>query len=125
MLIRHKTKHRVAIRHLGLLRFGGKQVPHMLLHEKGAAEDTHDLVVVSLKFHLVFNDCNETVCDYCRIDLYSHSSFSIAPEGSDPKILLYPFEEQLDLPTIFVKGYTKKKRLRRFVNRHSLICFLS
>lgn len=77
----------------------------MLLVEQGTAKDTHDLVDVSFKLHLMFYDCNETVCTYRRINLYSDGSLRVAPERFYPKMLLYPFEEQFHLPAIFVKEY--------------------
>lgn len=105
MLIKLKVKSWLAICHCNLLRLGGKQVPHILLYKKEASEDSNDLVDVSFKFHFMFDNSDETIGCYCRIDLYPDSGFGVSPESCHSQVLLYPFEEQLDLPTILVKEY--------------------
>ncbi len=103
MLIKFEVQHWVAICHLLRLRTGSQQVPYILLHKQGAAEDSHDLIYVSLKFHLVFDNCNEAVgCDR-HIYLYPDCCLRVSPESCHPKVLFYPFEKQLDLPTIFIE----------------------
>lgn len=115
MLIKFKVKRWLAICHFYLLRLRGEQIPDMLLHQQGAAEDTHDLVDVSFKFHFMFDYRNETIGGHCRIYLNSYSGFSISPKGSHSQVLFYPFEEQLDLPTIFVKEYNLFRRKEEVV----------
>lgn len=75
----------------------------MLLHQQGTAEYTHDLIDVSLKFHLVLDNSNETVCSDRNIYLYPDCCFRVSPESCHPQVLFYPFEKQLDLPTIFIE----------------------
>ncbi len=46
---------------------------------------------------------HKAVCDDRNVNLYSHSILSIAPEGRDSEMLLYPSEEQLNLPSLLVQ----------------------
>lgn len=105
MLIKFKIKSWIAICYLGWLRFRSQQVLDMLLDKQGAAEDSHDLVDISFKFHFMFDYCDDTVSTYSRIDLYSDGCFGVTPECGDPKVLFYPFEEKLHLPSVLVKEY--------------------
>src|SRR5580700_6222899 len=43
-------------------------------------------------------------CDQCRINLRLHRVLGAAKERFDPKVLLDPLEEQLDLPALLVQG---------------------
>jgi hypothetical protein len=51
----------------------------------------------------VLHNGNEAVGTDGRVNLYSDSVFSSAPEFLDFKVLLEPLEEQLYLPTILVE----------------------
>lgn len=103
MLIKFEVKSRMAICYFGWLRFGGQQVPDVLLHEQGTSEDSHDLVDVAFKFHLVFNDGDKAISAYGRVDLNSDRVLGIAPEGGYPEMLLNPFEEEFHLPAVLVQ----------------------
>ena len=105
MLIKFKVKSWIAICYLGWLRFRGQQVLDMLLDKQGAAEDSHDLVDISFKFHFMFDYCDDAVSAYSRIDLYSDGCLGVTPECGNPKVLFDPFEENLHLPSVLVKEY--------------------
>lgn len=77
----------------------------MLLDKQGTAEDSHDLVDVSLKFHLMFDYCYNTISADSRIDLYSDRSLGVTPESGDSKMLFNPFEEKFHLPAVLVKEH--------------------
>lgn len=99
---------------VGLVR--GEQILHMLLDKQGTAEDAHNLVDVSLKFHFVFDYCNETICGYCHVYLNSDSVLGVSQEGRDTEMLLYPFEEKLYLPAILIKKYNMLYRQVKVVS---------
>ncbi len=105
MLIKFEVKSWMAICYLDWLWFRSQQVLDMLLYKQGAAEDSHDLVDISFKFHFMFDYCDDAVSAYGRIDLYSDGSLGVAPECSDPKMLFDPFEEKLHLPSVLVKEH--------------------
>ena len=119
MLIELKVKSRIAICYLEFLLLRDEQVLDMLLTKKGTSQHPHDLVNVSIKFHFMFDDCYEAICTYRSINLNSHSIFGIAPKCCDPKMLLYPFEEQFDQPSTFIKESDL------FGREHEIICIES
>ena len=51
----------------------------------------------------MLNDTNETVCDDGNMNLNTHCIVTLTPESLDPEVLLNPLEEQLDLPSVFIK----------------------
>ena len=95
----------MAICYLDWLWFRSQQVLDMLLYKQGAADDSHDLVDISFKFHFMFDYCDDAVSAYGRIDLYSDGCLGVPPECGDPKVLFDPFEEKLHLPSVLVKEY--------------------
>lgn len=105
MLIKFEVKSWMAICYLDWLWFRSQQVLDMLLYKQGAAEDSHDLVDISFKFHFMFDYCDDAVSAYGRIDLYSDGCLGVPPECGDPKVLFDPFEEKLHLPSVLVKEY--------------------
>ena len=65
-----------------------------------------DVERTPLKFAVVLHDCNETICDYCDVNLYSHRILSVTPKGFHSEMLLDPTEEQFHLPSLLVQhGY--------------------
>ena len=87
-----------------LLIFGRSEKIHdVILGEQGAAQDSHDLYDWAPKLEIVLNDSDETVCDNGNMNLDTHSIVTLSPERLDPEMLLDPFEEQLDLPPVFIK----------------------
>ena len=75
----------------------------VILGEQGAAQDSHDLHDGTSKLEVVLNDSNETVCDDGNMNLNAHRIVTLSPERFDLEVLFDPFEEQLDLPPVFVK----------------------
>lgn len=89
-----------------------EQVGQILTGEQGAAQDSHDLVDVPAKLKTLLYYRYETVGDDCGIYLDSHRILVLAPERLDPQVLLYPFEEQLHSPSVFVKeGYLARTQI--------------
>lgn len=103
MLIKFKVKSRIAICYLHWFRIWSQQVLYVLLDKQGTTEDSHDLVNVSLKFHLMFDYCDNAVSAYSRIDLYSDRSLGVTPESGYPEMLFDPFEEKFHLPPVLVQ----------------------
>lgn len=105
MLIEFKVKSRIAICYLHWFRIRRQQILNMLLDKQGTSKDSHDLVDVSLKFHLMFDYCYRTISADCRMDLYSDRCLGVTPESGDSKMLFYPFEEKFHLPAVLVKEH--------------------
>ena len=86
-----------------VLRRGEKlhKLHNVILGEKGAAQDSHDLHDGTSKLEVVLNDSDETVCDDGHMDLNTHRIVAFSPERLDLEVLLDPFEEKLDLPSVF------------------------
>ena len=82
-----------------------EQVLQMLLDEQRAAQDAHYLIDVRFEFHLTFKYCHHAISANGSIDLYPDGSLRVSPESGDTEMLLYPFEEQLDLPAMLVKKH--------------------
>ena len=93
MLIKFEVKSWMAICYLDWLWFRSQQVLDMLLYKQGAADDSHDLVDISFKFHFMSDYCDDAVSAYGRIDLYSDGCLGVPPECGDPKVLFDPFEK--------------------------------
>lgn len=74
-----------------------------ILYQKGIAKDTHNLNNRSVQFEVVFNNSDEAVRDDGDMYLYPDCIFRFPPKGFDPKMLLDPFEEKFDLPSVAVK----------------------
>lgn len=77
-----------------------KEVLNAVSGKCGLAKDTHDLDDRSSNLEVVFNDCNETVCDNRNVYLYSDCVLGFSPKSFDLKMLLNPLEEYLDLPSV-------------------------
>lgn len=71
--------------------------------DQNAAHYTNDIECSSVEFAFMLGNGHEAVCDDRNINLYSHSILGCTPKGSDSQMLLYPSEEQLNLPSLFVK----------------------
>lgn len=105
MLIKFKIKSRIAICYFSWFWVWGQQVLDMLFDKQRTAEDSHDLVDISFKFHLVLDYCDSAISADCRINLYSDRSLGVSPERSNPEMLFDPFEEKLHMPSILVQEY--------------------
>ncbi len=75
----------------------------VILDKQRVSKDSHDLNNWATDLMVMFNDANEAVCDDGNMDLNTDGIFAFAPEGLNPEMLFDPFEEQLDLPSVFVK----------------------
>lgn len=76
------------------------------LVQKGVIQHPEDVERSPLRLAVVLHDCNETICDYCNVYLYSHRILSVTPEGFHSEMLLDTTEEQFHLPSLLVqRGY--------------------
>ena len=75
----------------------------IILDKQRVSKNAHDLNDWAANLMVMFNDTNKTVCDDSNMDLNTNGIFAFAPEGLNLEMLLNPFEEQLDLPSVFVK----------------------
>ena len=71
----------------------GEKLHNVILGEKGAAQDSHDLHDGTSKLEVVLNDSDETVCDDGRVYLYVDSVLAGFVEFLDMQMLLQPFEK--------------------------------
>ena len=76
---------------------------NVILGEQRTAQDSHDLHNGATDFEVVLNNTDETVRDDGDMYLDTYGIFACSPERLDFKVLLNPFKEQLDLPSVFVK----------------------
>ena len=103
MLIVYKFNFKLPIIGLLLILRRGEKLHDVILGEQGTTQDPHDLHDGAAKFEVVFDDSDETVCDDGNMNLDAYRIVALSPERLDLEVLLDPFEEQLDLPPIFVK----------------------
>ena len=75
----------------------------VILDKQRVSKNAHDLNDWASNLMVMFNDTNEAVCDDSDMDLNTDGIFAFAPEGLNPEMLFDPSEEQLDLPSVFVK----------------------
>ena len=68
-----------------------------------SAYNSQDIEGGPLEFAVVLDNGYQAVRDNRNVDLYPNSVLCVAPEGRHSKMLLYPSEEQLNLPSLFVK----------------------
>ncbi len=93
-----------------LLAIRAQEFLNRILDQQGVAKDTHDLNDMSIQFEVVFNNCDEAVCDDGDTDLYSNSILGFSPNGFDAEMLLNPFEKQFNLPSVAERA---RQRCRR------------
>lgn len=67
------------------------------------AKDSHDLHDRAIEFEVMFDDSDETVCNDGHMDLDADGILRFAPKGLDSKVLLNPFKEELDLPSVAIQ----------------------
>ena len=75
----------------------------VILDQQRTSQYAHNLEDWSSQREVVFDDCDKAICDNSDVDLYSHGILAVSPETFDTEMLLDPFEEKLDLPTVTVK----------------------
>ena len=103
MLIVYKFNFELSIIGGILILRRGEEFQNVILGEQGAAQNSHDLNDWATKLEVVLNDTDETVCDDGNMNLNAHSIVTLTPERLDLEVLLNPFEEEFDLPPVFIK----------------------
>jgi len=103
MLIVYKFNFELSIIGVLLILRRDEEFQNVILGEQGAAQNSHDLNDWTTKLEVVLNDTDETVCDDGNMNLNAHCIVALTPERLDLEVLLNPFEEELDLPPVFIK----------------------
>ncbi len=80
-----------------------EEFQEVVLDQQGTTKYAHDLEDRPVQLEVVFDDGDKTICDDGDVDLYSHSILAVTPESLDTEMLLNPFEEKFDLPTVTVE----------------------
>jgi len=80
-----------------------EELPNRSLVEKRHAKDSEYVKSSAIKAKIMFYNSDKTICRYGRVNLDSDSIFSNPPKRFDVQMLLYPFKEQFDLPSVFIK----------------------
>ena len=102
MLIVYKFNFELTIIGILLILRRGEEVHDVVFGKQGTAQNSHDLHDWTSKLEVVLNDSDETVCDDGNMNLNTHGIVALSPERLDSKMLLDPFEEQFDLPPVFI-----------------------
>ena len=68
-----------------------------------AAKDSHDLHNRAIEFEVMFDDSDKTVGNDGHMDLDADGILRFAPKGLDSEVLLNPFEEEFDLPSVAIQ----------------------
>ena len=119
MLIKLKKKNPLAGIRFFWFRIWVEQVLQRLLDKKRTEMNAHDFLDVTIEFHLTFKYGHHAVGANGNIDLYSDNGPGVSQISSDTEMLIYPFEEQLDLPAMLVK---KSYRFCREIEIVSIEC---
>ena len=92
---------------------------------KRDAEDLERFVNTAFNLDVVMHDCHEAVSSYCTIYLYAHSVFACTPKLLDLQVLLDPFEEQLNAPSVTIKPRNHRCRRVQIVGQKDILFFVS
>ena len=103
MLIVYKFNFKLSVIGFLLILRRGEKLHDVILGKQGTAQDSHNLHDGTSKFKVVLNDTDETVGDDGNMDLNTYRIVALSPERLDFEVLLDPFEEELDLPPVFIK----------------------
>ena len=103
MLIVYKFNFELTIIGFLLILRRGEEFHDVILGEQGTAQNSHDLHDRATKLEVMLNDSDDTVCDDGNMNLNAHGIVTLSPERLDLEMLLDPFEEQFDLPSVLVK----------------------
>ena len=103
MLIEFQVKFKLAIQCVLPVFRRGKQFPNIILRKQGTAQYPHDLYDWTSQFEVVFDDSDKAVCDDGHVNLNAYRVETFSPKSLDSEMLLNPFKEQLDLPSVFIK----------------------
>jgi len=74
-----------------------------ILNQQGVSKYSHYLDNRSSNFEVIFNNSDKTVSYDGNMYLYTDCIFRFAPKRLNTKMLLNPFEKQLNLPSVAVK----------------------
>lgn len=74
------------------------------------------------QFQVVLNYCNKAVSDYSTVELNAYRVFGSSPKLLDFKMLFYPFEEQLDAPSVTVKHRNSLRRSSHIIGQEDVSC---
>ena len=80
-----------------------KQVFNIVHCKQRTAQDSHDFDDGTTNLHIMFDDTKEAICDDGNMYLNTDSVLGLSPKDLDAKMLFDPFEEQFDLPPVFIK----------------------
>lgn len=80
-----------------------QQVSDVILDQQGTPQYAHDLNDRPVQLEIVFDDTNDTVGDDCNVYLDTDCILRFSPKGFDSEVLLNPFKEQLNLPSVLVQ----------------------
>ena len=88
---------------LNLLPERFEQILDTIRSECRLAKNAHDFEYRSANLEVVLDDGNKAIGDDGNVNLYADSVLGISPESFDLKVLLYPFEKQLHLPSVLIE----------------------
>lgn len=80
-----------------------EQFIDVVLDKQGMSKDAHNLHDWSANLMVMFDDTHETICDDGNMYLNADCILTFTPEGLDLEVLLDPFEEQFNLPPVFIE----------------------
>lgn len=103
MLIEIQVKFKLAIQCILSIFRRVKQFTDIILREQGTAQYPHDLYDWTSKFEIVFDNSDKAVCDDGNVNLNAYRVGTFSPKRLDSEMLLNPFKEKLDLPSVFIK----------------------
>ena len=88
---------------LNLLPERFEQILDTIRSECRLAKNAHDFEYRSANLEVVLDDGNKAIGDDGNVNLYADSVLGFSPESFDLKVLLYPFEKQLHLPSVLIE----------------------
>ena len=80
-----------------------KQFVDVISDKQGVSKDSHDFNNWPSDIMLTLDDADEAICDDGNVNLNANGIFAFSPERLDLEVLLNPFEEEFDLPSVSVK----------------------
>lgn len=104
MLIDIEVKIELSI-NLFLVRLSGRfeQVIDVIGDKQGMPQNAHDFNDWPADLMLMFDDTHEAISDNGNMYLNTYGILTFSPKGLDLKVLLNPFEEQFNLPSILIE----------------------
>lgn len=102
MLIIIEVKFKLPIIVFAILVRWSKKLHDVILCEQRTAENSHDLYDRPSQLEIMLNDTNEAVCNDGNMNLNTYSIVALTPKRLNLEMLFNPFEEQLNLPSVFI-----------------------